>query len=663
MKIWLHRAFQQAPYLGWAVLLFLLACLQFSNTLSHDYAWDDAIVIVDNPRVQAGISSIPEHFQVRTRATFSDFSGYRPITMSSFAVDQSIAPLEPSWGHLMNVLLFALLCVVLFYTLRQVFPTYHPAFSFCVTFLFLVHPVHVEVVANIKSRDEIFALLFGLLALQSFVRHLRGKSVAWLLLSTLCLLLAAWSKETGYFMTGVLGLAAIVLGENSWRNRGLNLLKLFGQVLVLVLVVWLVTGKPPGIANDVDAQVYQENMLMGNALAVDAGDHSWRGTEGYLLALYLKDFFFPIQQVYYSGFAQIPRYELTHWVTILATLLLLSLLGFGIWGLWKKRCPEIVFGWWFFLLTVAFFLQPFGFYLADAKADRFLFMPSVGLCLLVVGLLYRLMGWRFEHGPQEWWKGKKTRVYLWAGFLVLVGLLLAGKTWQRNLAWKDNLTLFSTDMPKLENCAKAHFYYANALREQLGARTDGPTRAEIHKHYRRAIEITPWAYFSYVQLGADLMEEGRFAEIESLMTTAIETHPEEPEVHALLGQAQYALGKPALAVHNLEIALRGDQGPDETWEFLVRSLVQTGDISRAETLLAQALSRNAGNPYLWDAQSDLYYDTGRVSASFPPILKNLEIDGNNPIWWKKLIGRFNLVGDTVQAQAYYRQARERGVLP
>ncbi|MFT7153081.1 MAG: hypothetical protein ACI9Z7_000122, partial [Alteromonas macleodii] len=68
-------------------VIFLLAVVQYSNTANHDYAWDDAIVITENTRVQKGLANIPELFEnIKSERTENRY-GYRPISLLSFATD------------------------------------------------------------------------------------------------------------------------------------------------------------------------------------------------------------------------------------------------------------------------------------------------------------------------------------------------------------------------------------------------------------------------------------------------------------------------------------------------------------------------------------------------------------------------------------------------
>ena len=72
------------------LIIFLLAFIQYSNTLGHDFAWDDKIVIQENDRVQQGFSGIPELFLKYNSDLRKDQYGYRPITLTSFAIDYAV---------------------------------------------------------------------------------------------------------------------------------------------------------------------------------------------------------------------------------------------------------------------------------------------------------------------------------------------------------------------------------------------------------------------------------------------------------------------------------------------------------------------------------------------------------------------------------------------
>jgi hypothetical protein len=115
MKIFRNTYFQYG-------LVFMLGFLQFSNTLNHDYAWDDTIVILENPDVRSGFAGLEEIWHKQHSDYIHDQIGYRPLVLSTFAIEQEFFPMNPKIGHLMNVAYFAMLCMVSLFFLHEIFP-------------------------------------------------------------------------------------------------------------------------------------------------------------------------------------------------------------------------------------------------------------------------------------------------------------------------------------------------------------------------------------------------------------------------------------------------------------------------------------------------------------------------------------------------------------
>jgi hypothetical protein len=180
---------------GYSLIIILIAFIQFSNTLGHSFAWDDKIVIQENERVQEGFSGITKLFEKHNTALRQDQYGYRPITLMSFAIDYELSNGEPGLFHFMNLVYFALLCVVLFLVLKKLFFNYSTVVPFLITLLFTVHPIHTEVVANIKSRDEILALLFCLISLIQLIKFYDLRKWQYLVYTLIFFLLGFLSKE------------------------------------------------------------------------------------------------------------------------------------------------------------------------------------------------------------------------------------------------------------------------------------------------------------------------------------------------------------------------------------------------------------------------------------------------------------------------------------
>ncbi len=186
-------------------------CLYF-NTVFNDYNLDDELVTQHHRLTSKGISAIPE---ILVSPYYEDLSGYkyeyRPIVLISFAIENSLFGENPHISHFINILLYGFLCLLLFRVLRELFLNYNAAYPFFISILFAAHPIHTEIVASIKNRDEILALLFSLLALQYAIKYIRKRSVISLLLMGVLLVFGILSKTTAIAFAFLIPLTIVFL--------------------------------------------------------------------------------------------------------------------------------------------------------------------------------------------------------------------------------------------------------------------------------------------------------------------------------------------------------------------------------------------------------------------------------------------------------------------
>ena len=199
----------------WPWGLFLLSVALYAPTIGHDYNMDDELVTLDHrntSRGLAGVSDILSEFYYEDDMGYR--YGYRPVAHVVFAVEHAVFGQSPHTSHAINVLLYALLCVLVYWFIRRLderIPRWAAAAG---SLLFAIHPIHTEVVASIKNREEILALLFPLAA-------------------ALLLLRARWSRVDGRVLVTILGAAVLfALGYFSKRS-GVG----FAVILPMVLVV------------------------------------------------------------------------------------------------------------------------------------------------------------------------------------------------------------------------------------------------------------------------------------------------------------------------------------------------------------------------------------------------------------------------------------------
>jgi tetratricopeptide (TPR) repeat protein len=188
---------QFIPINGWRLWLamFLLTFLLFGNTLPHGYNLDDEFVTKNHPFTSKGFAGIEEIFK---SPYYSDDMGYsyeyRPVTHLSFAIEHQLFGEHPSISHFFNLVFYALSAGCVMFLIRGLFPSNGMAFSWLVTILFIAHPLHTEVVASIKNREELLSLLGGLLAALALIKHLKSGNIIWLILMVAALVAGLLAK-------------------------------------------------------------------------------------------------------------------------------------------------------------------------------------------------------------------------------------------------------------------------------------------------------------------------------------------------------------------------------------------------------------------------------------------------------------------------------------
>ena len=162
--------------------LFILSFLLYANTMYNGYNFDDTFVVQDNVTVQKGIKAIPEIFTSHYWTEKDNTFGYRPIIRASFALEMSLWGDHPAMSHLVNILLYALGVFVAFKVIRKIFFQIPEWIIFSGFLLFISHPLHTEVVASLKNREDLLVFLLGFISINIFLLYYNSKKILWLFL-------------------------------------------------------------------------------------------------------------------------------------------------------------------------------------------------------------------------------------------------------------------------------------------------------------------------------------------------------------------------------------------------------------------------------------------------------------------------------------------------
>ena len=197
------------------ILLAVMAIVLYANTLGHGYVLDDNLIFIDNTFINNGWPGIVDIFTQPYRENCLGGCLYRPLTLALFNLEWMVAPNNPSFGHLMNVCWYAATGVLLFLTIKKLMPGSPSWFPFVASLIFIVHPVHTEVVANIKSRDEILSLFFVVLSLYHYIHWFKSHHWKSLFFAGLSLFAALLSKEGAITSLAVFPLVGWIFFQKS----------------------------------------------------------------------------------------------------------------------------------------------------------------------------------------------------------------------------------------------------------------------------------------------------------------------------------------------------------------------------------------------------------------------------------------------------------------
>ena len=493
-----------------ATVAFLFAFLLYSNTFKHSWVLDDYGVFNNNIFVTQGVSGFSDIMTHSYRHGSGNFTDnlYRPVSQLMFATEWELSPDNPGLSHFVNVLFYALNALLLCIILRKLFHQYNQWIPFAITLLYIAHPIHTEVVANIKSRDEIVSFFFVLLTLLLFLQSISSQSITKKMifwgLSFILFTLGMFTKESGITM-----LAAFPLIFYFFKKAKIKDYLATFVVLGLSIGIYFVTKNSvleAGIHKGgftvaiVDNYFYDADLFTGWATAI------------MLLGKYVWVLVFPHPLACDYSYNQLP---LVTFGNIWAIVSLLFYLGITIYAIFhiRKKSP-ISFGILFFIITMSItsnLIIRFG----SSFGERFLFVPSLGFCIAIVFLLisiFKLNPYEQKLGPQN---SKISLITLFTFVLVLFSF----KTISRSSDWKDQMTLFSTDVTSSPNSAHMRLYYALAIRDDAKkydelnkTETNFVTYQKNNENYikgnlkaikelKKAVEIYPKYASAYEQLG------------------------------------------------------------------------------------------------------------------------------------------------------------------
>lgn len=490
-------------------ILILLVIMGISfflyvQTLPYEFVLDDQIVVSQNSFVKQGVAGIDD---ILSTESFVGYFGeqkdlipgarYRPLSLITYAIEYSVfGGLNSRINHLFNVLLYGLCGWLVFLGLSQFFKrkvAWWFSIPFLATAIWMFHPVHIEVVANIKGRDEIMSLIFSMLSVLSAFAFYRLDSKKWLALVALAVsfLLGLLSKETTLTFFAVIPASLYFFREHSSSK----LLSVTGAMLIsLVAYLYLRYTAVGYFLSGTEVTDIMNNPFLGMEF------HERLATVFYVLLKYLGLSFVPhpLTHDYYPF--QIPRVGWSNiWVilsvAIHVALALFAALKFKSRSIWAY----IIF---FYIATLSI-ASNIVVNVGTTMNERFLFTPSIAACLAIVWAL------------KTWVPNKSLRKMVIPSVVGLICIAYSLVAYQRIPVWKDTLSLNTAAVKVSTNSARSNSFMATAMFEEAKSMSSSdPAKLEMLQdamlYAERATVIMP----DYAN--GNLMKAGIAAEIHKI---------------------------------------------------------------------------------------------------------------------------------------------------
>jgi tetratricopeptide (TPR) repeat protein len=519
------------------IALLLALCLAaFLNTLGNGFVWDDLSLITGDRYIRA-LGNLPLFFTPRYWSDLQPYSDlavvYRPFRTVTFAVDYFFWGLNPAGYHFTNLLLHAA-NVVLIFRLATVMGrgegvphrendarnSWLMGLPFLTAALFAVHPVHTESVTYVKNRSDLLALLFFLAAWLLFIRSgTPARRLPRLAASLLCFALAVLSKETALTLPGVLALHAFCFQDGEDRRRSYLRIVPYGLMILAYGGFILALRARAGVPAD--------DFSMG------AGRHLLAVIK--TIGTYLSLLSFPFHLNADRAFF-IPR-SAGEPAVLLSLAALAAAVAAAV--IARRRSITIFFGIAFTLITLVPAVN-IVFLASRPVAEQRLYIPSVGLCLVLAWLINRL--YRFGRNKKAW----IVLPWLTAGLVIT---LFSARTIVRNRDWKDPLTFYTRTLADSPGSSKIH--------NSLGAFfSDQGQRRQAMAHYEAALRLNPDYALARNNLGVELSETGRPDEAIVQFAEALRLDPGYASAHYNLAAVLLEKGEVEAAIGHYEAAVR-----------------------------------------------------------------------------------------------------------
>ncbi|MEO6882829.1 MAG: tetratricopeptide repeat protein [Bacteroidia bacterium] len=422
--------------------LIALCILIYGNGIKNNFALDDEFVTLNNPQIEKGFKGIPEIFTTRYAVNQLQNYGYRPIVKVTYAIEYQLFGKNPHISHFINILIYALTCIFLFFLLEKLFKNAHFILPLLITILFLVLPLHSEVVDSLKNRDCLLSFFGSLVSLYFFLKYTESEKIRFLFFGSFVFAFAWLSKMDVMTFLAIIPLTLYFFTKTTPKKIFFVIGAILIGLIAMRIGVKLLMHDNPTI---------RSYIFIENPLYIHKGNLFSRIPIGFFtLAYYYKLLVFPVYLTCYYGYNTIPITEPNYLIILVSGIFTLAITG---WAVYKIKTKKIIFfGILYFFITASMFLNvvvP----AVGIIAERFMYIPSLGFCIVVAILIFDFFKIPYKNTVQKINFSEHKNFF----FLVSILLVLCScRVIIRNPDWKNHYTLYAHDIKNVPESAKLH---------------------------------------------------------------------------------------------------------------------------------------------------------------------------------------------------------------
>ncbi|OJX35009.1 MAG: hypothetical protein BGO87_09745 [Flavobacteriia bacterium 40-80] len=599
-------------------LFFIVGTLLYINTVKNDFSLDDYLVTQAHPYVTKGLKGIPDILTSPYMTEDKIKGEFRPVAQISFAIEYELFENNPHANHFFNTIIYGIICMLVFRLFTRIFSENYYQYIFLGTLIFVLHPIHTEVVANIKNRENLLSTLFGLLACLQAVKYIDKRAIKHFILSVIFLLFSVFSKVDGI----IFGFFIYLISYFKQMKSTYIFIYVFFIISVFLSYVFYKSIIIPDAFRN--SELHETPLIGENKNFINTLKLSLI-TWWYYLKLNI--FPYPLRFYYGTGLINIPSWN--NPVVWLSAILNGGLLFFGIKGLKKRTFYSFSILWY---LGGIFLFSQLVEPVIGIVAERHSFIASIGFSMLLGGIIIKV----FHYLK----KLNKLYVTLFTVFVGAIFLSSVIYVINRNKNWYNATTLYDADMKHLEESIFPHFERGNQYARETGI--DPSDTIKYKKNldlsiveYKKVLRSMPGHASSWYNMGISYLRNGMLDSANHSFMATYRLDSTYRSVNHLIGLTELYTKDTATAIIFLkkELDLKPNNG--STIELLYSIYTNKKDYKPFLDICNSVEKRGVRSKILFKAMANAYYFYGDYENAirYRKTIENYMYEDNNNSEW------------------------------